>query len=265
MDSKHRHELEQNVLAKWIVDQYEDWIRPNSNWLGYAVLGILIVIAIILVTARVHSWNRATAWKHYYAALQSEQAEAELEIIANSTSGIVGVQARLALAQRQLTEGCTQAFVDKNQAISLLEKGIASFQQVQKATNDSLILQEAGFGLAQCWEALAAVRVGDDLARSEDEYQKVVDRWEDGFTGQRAKKRLAQIRQPATKMFIELSAAKTVESLGTDDFKVNFDAADPFAPGQVDLSAFERGAETDTQKPDTDTEPKQESETNNEE
>jgi len=249
MDNKHRHQLEQNELAKWLTTQYKDWIHPNSSWLGYAVLGVLIVVAILIVTARMNSWNRTAAWKQYYAALQAPLPENELELIANSTSGVVGVQARLALAQRQLAEGFEMVFDNKVLAVTTLEKAIDSFQRVQKGTSDPLLLQQAGFGLGQSWEALAAARVGSDLTKAEEEYQKVADRWGDEFWGQRAKHQLALIRQPATKTFIELAAAKVPASLGADDFKVEFDMQDPFAPGQVDLREFDQ--KTDEQKTDT--------------
>ena len=263
MDSKHRHELEQNVLAKWLITQYEDWIRPNSSWLGYALFGVLIVVAIIMVTARVNSWNRAAAWKQYYAALNSANADADLELIANSTSGTIGIQARLALAQRQLTEGCFSVFTDKPQSITVLEKAIDSFQRIQQETTDPIMLQRAGFGLGQCWEALAAARVGNDLTKAEEEYQKVADRWGDDFLGQRAKQQLALIRQPGTRTFIELAAAKVPESFGRDNFKVDFDPSDPFAPGQINFEAFDQKMETEEQK--TEVEPGQKTEGNEKE
>jgi len=237
MDSKHRHELEQNELAKWMTAQYEDWIRPNSSWLGYAILGVLVIVAVVMVTARINAWNQATAWKQFYAALQSEE---ELETMANSTSGTIGVQARLALAQRQLAEGCSQVFIDKAQSIVALEKAITSFLQVQKKTSDPSLLQQAGFGLGQCWETLAAARVGDDLTKAEAEYEKVVQLWEEGFTGQRAKKQLALIRQPSTKMFIELTAAKTIEPSGAGDSWLDMlDFTDSLTPAQIDFGTFE--------------------------
>lgn len=254
MDSKTRHELEQNELAKWLTHQYEDWIQPNKHWLGYAILGLLIVIVIIVATARVNAWNQNAAWKQYYAALNSVNANAELELVANATSGIVGASARLALAQRQLAEGSTQVFNDKWEAVILLEKAMTSFQQVQKAANDPMILQQAGFGLGYCLETLAAVRVGDDLAKAEEEYKKVVERWENGFMGQRAQKQLALIRQPATKMFLERMAAKTTEApAGMEGFGVNFGIDDPFFPGIVDLDKFDR--EETAEKPAPNPEP----------
>jgi len=242
MDSKTRHELEKNELAKWLTHQYEDWIQPNKNWLGYAILGLLVIIAIIVVTARVNAWNQNAAWKQYYTALNSANANAELELVANATAGIVGTHARLALAQRQLAEGSAQAFDDKWEAVILLEKAITSFQQVQeRMPNDPMIVQQADLGRAQCWETLAAVRSGNDLAKAEEEYQKIAERWGDSFVGQRAQKQLALIRQPTTKMFLERMAAKTAEvPADGEGFGVNIGFDDPFVPGTIDRNVFDQ-------------------------
>ena len=262
MDSKKRHELEQNELAKWIVAQYEDWIHPNSSWLGYACLGILAVVVIIMLTARVNTWNQNAAWRHYYTALHSPQANTELELVANSTSGIVGVHARLALAQRQLTEGCSQVFINKTEAIALLEKAIASFQDVQRKTSDPSILREVGFGLGYSWETLAAARVGDDLTKAVEEYQRVVNHWGDEFVGKRATKQLARLRQPTTKTFLELSAKKTVES-SEEDTKIPFSLIDPFELEQSNLGMLEQSVVTEEQKATAGTESESEAKQEN--
>ncbi|MDR0328634.1 MAG: hypothetical protein LBI05_10105 [Planctomycetaceae bacterium] len=238
MDSKHRHELEQNELAKWIVAQY-DWGRSNSSWLGYAVLAVLVAVAVFFGTVRVSTWNRAAAWKQYYAALHSEQSETDLELLAQTTSSIVGTYARLALAQRQLSEGCMQVFISKKEAIIALEKALASFQQVQKATNDPLILQQAGFGLGQCWETLAAARVGNDRTQAEEEYQKVIDRWGDSFDGKRAKKRLARLQQPETRTFLARTAEKTEAIPEKDDLGGAFGLSDPLEPAPIDFGKWD--------------------------
>ena len=121
MEKRRLQELEKNELAKWFNDQYEAWIQPNRSWLGYAVLGVLVVACIIYGTVSVNAWNQRTAWQQYHAALNSPTSNVDLEILANSTSSVVGAHARLALAQRQLAEGCEQVFIDKNEAIRLLE------------------------------------------------------------------------------------------------------------------------------------------------
>ena len=248
MDSKTRHELEQNELAKWITHQYEDWIQPNKSWLGYAVLGLLIVVAIIFVTAYLNTRNRNAEWKDFYAALNSVDPDASLVLVADSIRSTVGTHARLALAQRQLAKGSAQTLTDKSEAIVLLGEAISSFQRVQKATSDPLVLQQAGFGLGQCWETLAVVRVGDDLAKAEEEYRKVIERREDGFMGQRAQKQLALIQRPATRMFLERMAAKVPEmSEGMDNFRVTIDPSDHLAPGGFDLDRFGQSTPTEVQ------------------
>ena len=242
MDSKSRHELEKNELAKWITHQYEDWIHPNKSWLGYAVCGLLVVIAIIFTTTWLTTQNRNAEWKDFYTAFNSEDANAALALVADSTSSIVGSHARLALAHRQRSEGSAEISVplpDKSRAIAHLEKAIASYQLVQKSTSDLSLLQQAGYGLGQCWETLAAVRVGDDLAKAEEEYRKVAARWGDSLTGQRAQKQLALLQQPATRVVLERMATKVMPA-STADWRVNIDPSDVIFPGALDLDQFEQ-------------------------
>ena len=257
MDSKSRHELEQNELAKWITHQYEDWIQPNKSWLGYAILGLLVVIAIVFATAWLTAKNRNAEWKDFYTAFNSEDANAALELVASSTRGVVGTHARLALAQRQLADGSSETaepFPDKSKAIGHLDKAIASFQQVQKGTNDLTLLQQAGFGLGQCWETLAAVRVGDDLAKAEEEYRRVAERWGDSFTGQRAQKQLALIQQPTTREFLERMATKVpAMPTGMEDLRVDINPSDVLFPGALNLDQFEQKTTPEVQIPNTDT------------
>ncbi|MDR0522412.1 MAG: hypothetical protein LBH00_11255 [Planctomycetaceae bacterium] len=245
MDSKHRHQLEQNVLAKWISTQYRDWIRPNSQWLSYAALGVILVVAIFVFTSRINSWNRASSWKQYYAALHSAQPETALEGLTDTVKGEVGEWTRLTLAQQQLTDGCAQLFNDKTKAIPVLEKAVISFLRLQKEARSPEFKQYAGFGLGQCYEALAAARTSnhenqtagsDDWSRAVKEYEQIAG--EENFTGRQAKKQLALLRQPETKNFLQLTAAKKPEK--QEEFKVNIDPADPMTPaGTIDLSGFD--------------------------
>ncbi|MCL2005126.1 MAG: hypothetical protein FWG73_03080 [Planctomycetaceae bacterium] len=245
MDSKARQELEKNELAKYLSAVYEDWIKPNSSWLGYAVIGGLIVVAVIYGTVRVNTWNHQTAWKHYYAAQGSATAMDEWEHLANSTSSIVGVHARLALAQRQLDEGCSRLMTgDKAEAIAILERAVASFQQVQTAAREPSLLQQAGFGLGQAWESLSAARVGDDFAKAEAAYQMVAERWSESFLGRRAASQLTLLRQPETRMFLERMAARVVEVSDLDDFREGFSFDEPFEPGgTIDFGFFDEEPE----------------------
>ncbi|GHT46667.1 hypothetical protein FACS189454_08160 [Planctomycetales bacterium] len=243
MDSERRHQLSQNALGNWIFSQYNGWIKPNSNWLGWAVIGVLAVILIAMATVRVSAWNQAAAWKQYYAALHSGQSEADLEALADSTTGVVGIHARLALAQQKLDEACNTVFTDKAKAIAALEKAVFVFQKVQKSTTNQPALQQAGFGLAQSWETLACARKGDDLNKAVEEYKKIAERWKDSFVGKRAAKQLEIIERPNTQKFLELAAAQVTQPESKDDFKVEIDTKDPFAaPGSVDVDkALEGG------------------------
>ncbi|MDR3232807.1 MAG: hypothetical protein LBT46_03940 [Planctomycetaceae bacterium] len=239
MDSHRRHQLRENLLANWIITQYEEWIRPNSTWLYWAIVGVLIAAVIIAGTIRLNAWSQSAAWKHYYAALHSGQAEAELESLADQTSGNVGVQARLALGQLKLAEGCNAVFTDKAKAVAALEKAVFVFQKVQKTSAaDKMVLQQAAFGSAQAFEALAASRKGGDLQKAEAEYRNIAETWKNENVGRRAAAQLEMFGQTGTKKFFEIAAAQVIKTEDkADDFKVNIDKQEPFAdgPGQFDV------------------------------
>ncbi|MDR3183761.1 MAG: hypothetical protein LBT89_12735 [Planctomycetaceae bacterium] len=255
MDSHRRHQLRENALANWLITQYEEWIHPNNNWLYWGIIGVLIAALVIVGTLRLNAWSRSAAWKQYYAALHSGQAEADLESLADQTSGDVGIHARLALAQLKLAEGCNDVFTDKAKAVAALEKAVFVFQKVQKSAADKTIVQQAAFGLAQSWEALAASRNGGDLQKAEEEYSKIAELWKDTYFGKRAAAQLAVLKQTGTKKFFELAAVQVIKvEEKADDFKVNIDKQEPFAagPGQFDAQKAldgEKPAEKLVEKP----------------
>jgi hypothetical protein len=231
MDSNRRHQLAQNALANWFITQYEEWIQPNSHLLSVVILIIFLLFLSYFGYTRWSEWNKARAWGKYYAAIHSENAENELESLAETARGFFADQARLTLAQIQLSDASNQLFTDKPKAVERLEKVIEQFQRVQRSTDVSLCLQ-ASYGLAQAWESLAAARVGkNDLAEAENEYKKITEQFPNEFLGQKAKKQLALISRSSTKKFFEFAAAKIAETPKTEDFKVEINKTDPFLDG----------------------------------
>ncbi|MDR1963352.1 MAG: hypothetical protein LBQ50_06200 [Planctomycetaceae bacterium] len=236
MDSNRRHHLAQNELAHWFITQYEEWLKPYGYWIGSGAVTILVLLAVVFGTAKLSEWNKSQIWNGYYAAIHSENSAEELEILAETSKGLIADQTRLTLAQIRLGEGCNLSFTDKSKAIELLQKSVEQFQRLQKTTEDKNILMQASFGLGQAWETLAAVRVGkNDLAEAENEYKKIAERWSNEFIGQKAKKQLLLISRANTKRFFELAAAKVIEPPKQDDFKVEIDKKDPFLNNSKDF------------------------------
>ncbi|MDR2116990.1 MAG: hypothetical protein LBP87_11490 [Planctomycetaceae bacterium] len=236
MDSNRRHHLAQNELAYWFITQYEEWIKPNAYWIGGGTIAILVLLGAFFGSAGISEWNKAQIWNGYYTAIHSENSADALELLAETSKGSIAEQTRLTLAQIRLGEGCHLSFSDKLKAIELLEKSIKQFQFLQKNAKDKDILLQASFGLAQSWETLAALRVGNnDLAEAEKEYKKIAEQQSDEFLAQKAKKQLLLISRANTQKFFELAAAKIIEQPKQDDFKVEIDKKDPFLNDSKDF------------------------------
>jgi hypothetical protein len=236
MDSNRRHRLAQNELAHWFITQYEEWLKPNAYWIGGGTIAILVLVGAFFGSAGISEWNKTQIWNGYYTAIHSENSADALELLAETSKGNIAEQARLTLAQIRLGEGCHLLLTDKPKATELLEKSIKQFQLIQSNTKDKEILLQASYGLAQAWETLAAVRVGNnDLAEAEKEYKKIAEQYSNEFLGQKAKKQLLFIARTNTQKFFELAAAKVAELPKQDDFKVEIDKTDPFLNNSQDF------------------------------
>jgi hypothetical protein len=236
MDSDRRHQLAQNELARWLVTQYEEWLKPNAYWIGGGTIAILVLLGAFLGSSGISEWNKAQIWNGYYAAIHSENSAETLKLLAETSKGTIAEQARLTFAQIQLGEGCHLLLTDKSKATESLEKSVEQFQFLQKIANDKNIQLPANFGLAQAWETLAAARVGkNDLAEAEKEYKKVAELYPNEFLGQKAQKQLLLISNANTRKFFELAAAKVTEPPKQDDFKVEIDKKDPFLNNSKDF------------------------------
>lgn len=242
MDSNRRHRLSQNSLASWIGKQYDEWIRPNGQWIGLAALVIAALLVVYIGTSRLRDANRQGAWNQYSQALLSENREANLQVIAETTSGPVAKQARLSLAQILLIEGCNNVLFNKKDAEESLTKAIEHFQAVSKDATEERQRQQAFFGEAEAWETLAAVRIGkNDLEEAEKAYARVVEAWPDDYWGKKAKDRRNFISRPDTKKFFELAAARVFETPEKDGASVEIDRENPGldGPGGFSLEMFD--------------------------
>ena len=95
------------------MTQYDEWIRPNGQWIGYVVLGILVLLCIFLGSLRLMEWNKTSAWKQYYAVMHSENAVEGLEALADKIQEPIASRAKLTLAQILLAQACNEVFTDK--------------------------------------------------------------------------------------------------------------------------------------------------------
>ncbi|MDR2439874.1 MAG: hypothetical protein LBE12_10955 [Planctomycetaceae bacterium] len=236
MDSNRRHQLAQNELAYWFFTQYEEWIKPNAYWISGGIIVIFVLLTGMWGFSGISERNKAQIWNGYYTAIHSENSTDTLELLLETLKGTIAEQTRLTLAQIRLGEGCHLLFSDKSKATELLEKSIEQFQYLQKNAKDQDIVLQAGFGLAQSWETLAAIRVGkNDLIEAEKEYKKIAAQFPNEFLGQKAQKQLSLISRANTQKFFELAAAKVTEQPKQDDFKIEINKQDPFLNDSKDF------------------------------
>lgn len=238
MDSKRRHELSQNFLANWLISQYEDWIRPNSGLISWAILIVLLVIAILLFSARVVAWNKASAWRQYTSAVASTDAASSLEALAEA-GGPVAIPSRLSLGQILLADACNGMFQNKAESLEKTEKAIVHFRWVRDHAKEDGVRQQALWGLGQSLETAAALRTDkSDLEEAIKAYKTLIERWPNDYLGQRAAKQLAFLERPGTKKFLELAANRVEEKPQAEDFKVEIDKQDPFSAGPGGMDAL---------------------------
>lgn len=238
MDSKRRHQLSQNWLADKLHSQYEEWIRPNAQWIGLVFVGILLIALLLTGYSQITEWNKSAAWQQYFSAVYSPSAVAELETVAESSNSAVTNQARLSLAQLLLTEGCDEALTDAVKATASLEKAVAHFENlVNRGTGEAEFQRQTLFGLAQARETLAATRSPsnpDDLVKAAEAYETLTKRWPDEMLGRKAQKRLTALARPETAKFYELAvakAAKIAEAPAAEEFKIDLDPKKDSFPG----------------------------------
>lgn len=236
MDSKRRHELSQNYLANWLFDQYEEWIRPNSQIIGWLAVTVLVLVAGFLSYGRVVQWNKAAAWRQYYQAVSSENQVVALEAISEVSTGEIGDQARLTLAQVLCSNGCDGLSSDSAKAIETLEKAIGFFGKVRDESTSEEFKRQALWGIAQSKEAMASVREAGDLDEAIQTYKAIEEKWPNDYWGKRAAKEIEYLSRADTKRFFELSVKAAKDKPKADDFKVDIDKNDPFknGPGNFD-------------------------------
>lgn len=234
MDSNRRHKLAQNDLAR----QYEEWIKPNLQWISWAFIAVLLLIAVGVGYSKLLQSNKAAAWKMYYSALSTENATVALETVANSTGEAAGLQARLSLGQLLLAEACVDAMSNKTDAVEKLEKAIIQFRKVKESKASAELKQEAAWGIGQTFETLASLRSGqEDMEQAVQEYKSLAERWPNSFLGEKAAKQSVFISRSDTKKFFEWSVAQAEKKPDADDFKTEIDENNPFpqGPGGLDL------------------------------
>ncbi len=233
MDSDRRHQLAQNSLGNWLVTQYEDLIKPNSQLISWLTIAFLVFLCGVLLTVHMLKSNTSRAWQQYFNAFASPDPEASLQALIDSgATGPIAAQARLTFGQVLLSDAEMLLTTDKKKAEEKLEKSLTLFQAALHSTDSEEMRRQAVYGTAVACETLAGCRTGkNDLAEAEKKYKEVAERWPNSLYGQRAKKQIELLSKPETRSFYDFVASIVPETPKDDEFKVDINKKDPFVDG----------------------------------
>ncbi len=233
MDSDRRHQLAQNSLGNWLVDQYDDFIKPNSQLIGWVVIGFLVFLIGMMLTVSMVKTSNARAWQQYFSAFGSDNPEASFQALVESVpTGPTAAQARLTFAQFLTGDATNLLTTDKAKAEEKLETALRMLDTARSTAKDEFQQQQLLFGKATAFETLAACRSGkNDLAEAEKAYKEIAQQWPNSYYGQRAQRQLTVLERPDTRKFYDQVAAIVPETPKADEFKVDIDKKDAFSSG----------------------------------
>lgn len=199
MKSERRHELQHNELADWIAKAALT-IKPYQNMLFGGVLAVVVVIVGYTAWARMAASEAAQAWDDVNAVLDSGDILKLSQVIDDYPRTSAAYMAGLVLADNYLAEGCNRLFTSKASGFDELNKAIRLYDAVREECRIPSLVERATFGLARAKEAK-----GDDksLKQAEQLYEQVAEKKPSGAFSAAAAQRLADLKQPSTKVFYD--------------------------------------------------------------
>ena len=209
MRAEHRHKLHRNELADWL-SAWNQRIKPYSNAIFIGVL--VVAVGIVAVSFWTQRWREEAvdAWDRYYqvaapASMGDLVALEELEGLAVQTqSRKVAHCAALTAADLHLARGCQEIFKDKFKAGQDLRRAVEHYRLVQDESREPILLEQACYGLARAYEALAGTSESQgSLQKAVETYQELVDTWPNGPYAERASARLEDLNREETKAFYD--------------------------------------------------------------
>ena len=199
MKSDRRHDLSENVLAKWLKNTLNK-ISPYQNHIYWSIIAVLAVICVGTIWSKVSQSNRGKAWGDYLSAFESQKVDDLEALTQDYKSGEVGVRIRLSAGELLLREGCDLVFTNKPEAQEKLEKALDYFTGAKGiGISDRLLKEQVQFDLAQVYESLAFVRSGqNDLENAKEYYGKLMADFPDGAYFHQANRQMQLLNSPAT-------------------------------------------------------------------
>lgn len=194
MKTQRRHELETNTLADWLGRVIAQ-VTPYRNYLGTAIVALLVVVLIGGYSLRRASAKRAEAWTELLTAASPE----DFAGVANRYSdSLAGSWAKLRAADGELRAGLQQLFSDRDNALVRLRAAQRLYDELtQQPLGMDFLDQRAAMGAAKSLEALG------ELEEAGAEYQGLLDRFPGSPFAKEAKARLDDLKDPEVVAFYE--------------------------------------------------------------
>ena len=215
MKTERRHELEENLLAKWLVSVYRK-VQPYQNVLWAAVILVLLMVTVYSWMNRRGAVQAEAAWEDVFGTMELAREDPSLLEKTAETHGTTtepGQWATLLAAEAYLAKACDSLFQNKTEARDYLNQSRRLFEQLLDQSRNEVIRERATFGLAradetagdldkatQSWSSPAAKQAGQKADRG---YQGLLNLWPDGAYAEISKQRLEDLQRYRTKKFYD--------------------------------------------------------------
>ncbi|NMC21852.1 MAG: hypothetical protein GYA33_15695 [Thermogutta sp.] len=206
MKRERRHELQDNLLARWLSKVTEK-AAPYARAFSLAVVLIVLIVAAWYVFSNRSLANREAAWSDLFQAMQKGTA-ADLEAVAEQYAGSeAALWAQVAAADIHLEIGCAQLFSNKADAVQELQKAIDGYLSVRDEVRRPELKERLLWGLARAYESLAGTRQGQgELDRAVKLYRELAESFPDGRFATLATRRAAELERPDVQGFYDFFA-----------------------------------------------------------
>lgn len=152
MDSEHRHELEENALARWLADTIEE-VKPQLPTIG---LGLVVLVGgLIGWTGWKASAKAAEAerWRDFAVAVEGARPNMDLLKSAAEANEGTAVEdwSRITWADGKLWEASRQYLRNRELADEASAEAIEVYERLV-ASKDRLVAERAAYQLGRAYE-----------------------------------------------------------------------------------------------------------------
>jgi predicted negative regulator of RcsB-dependent stress response len=193
MKSERRHELQHNELAEWLFKTGEQ-LKPHQN----LIMAVIAAVAVAIIGYT--WWTRHTAsrinqgWTELGRAMDAGSPDLFAAIADEYPDTVVGQTAAVLLGDVRLSAACNQRFASATLAQRELKAAQDSYAKVLENNLSETLRERATYGMARVRETDGQLDAAKQL------YSDLVTQWPSGAFAAAAKQRLADFKDPETKL-----------------------------------------------------------------